>query len=195
MSIRRFEHRLAVSAFDGLPLAATNRRFAEYWLSLWQDDELPRRARFSPAAVRDLLPGTMILEVKPGARVGVRLSGTAINQAFGRDITGADLLELSPAAARAGRLANHSAVAEGAIGLARRRLRSQFGGEVESQEVYLPLGDVSEDGARLVLLHTDWRPSNPLPGTPNVEGVLEPVAEFRVFRLWREADASISQHA
>lgn len=91
--------------------------------------------------------------------------------------------------------ANHSAVAEGAIGLARRRLRSRFGGEVESQEVYLPLGDVSEDGARLVLLHTDWRPSNPLPGTPNVDGVLEPVAEFRVFRLWREADASISQRA
>ena len=170
-------------------MAPNNRRLADYWLSLWEGDALPARGRFEPAPVRDLLPGIMIQEVKPGVSMHVRLSGTAINQAFGRDVTGCDLLALSPPEVRAERLARNSHVADGAIGLAVRRAESRLGAEAESQELHLPFRDVIADGARLILFHTDWRPRDAEPGVPEIADVLRLAAEFRTVPLWTDATA------
>lgn len=164
----------------------SNRRLADYWLSLWDGDALPARRRFEPAPMRDLLPGIMIQQVKPDVSMHVRLSGTAINQAFGRDITGCDLLALSPPGIRAERLARNSRVADGAIGLAVRRAKSRLGVDVVGQELHLPFRDVIADGARLILFHTDWRPRDAEPGVPEVTDALRLAAEFRTVPLWTD---------
>ena len=180
-----FDRHIAEEAFAVLPLVETNRQLADYWLSLWDGDALPVRKSFSPGAVRGHLPGLMIQEVKPGASLIVRLCGTAISQAFGRDLTGCDLIALSPPETRAERLERNSKVAEGAVGLATRRRENRLGVAVESQELHLPLGDVTEDGARLVLLHTSWRPKNAQPGVPEILDVLRLADEFQIIPLHR----------
>lgn len=165
---------------------AGNRRLADYWLTLWEGNALPCRDQFSPAAVRDLLPGLMIQEIKPGASMTVRLSGTAINAAFGRDLTGCDLIALSPPETRAERLARNSRIAEGAVGLAMRRRKTRLGFDAESQELHLPFRDVGADGARQILLHTSWRPKNVSPGQPEVMELLRLADEFHIVPLWRD---------
>lgn len=183
-AIHSFEHRIATEALAGLTLADSNRRMADYWLSLWDGDALPLRGRFSPAAVRDLLAGVQIFEFKPGAYMRVRLAGTAINQAFGRDITGADLFALSSETSREGRMTRSSRVAEGMISFVVRRGQSRLGAPVESQELQLPFADVTDDGARLILFHTDWRPVVGEPGVADVVDPLLPPVEFTLFPLW-----------
>jgi len=185
--IRRFDRQIAERVLASWSLAVGNRRLADYWLSLWEGDELPQRRRFAPAAVRDLLAGIMIQEVKPGVRMTVRLCGTAINQAFGRDLTGCDLIALSPPAVRAERLARNSRIAEGAIGLATRRGETRMGRPVASQEIHLPFADITEDGARLILLHSSWRPKSAEPGVAEVEDVLRLAEEFQIVPLWSDA--------
>lgn len=184
MSARRFEHRIAVSVLDSLPLAETNRRMADYWLSLWTGDKLPPRSAFSPSAVRDLLPGIQIFEFKPNAYMRVRLAGTAINQAFGRDITGVDLMAISPDHSREGRMARSSRVAEGMISFVIRRGESRMGKPVESQEIQLPFADMTEDGARQIMFHTNWRPAIAEPGVADIVDPLLPPAEFTLYPLW-----------
>ena len=183
--IHRFDHRLAQEILEDLPLAPENRRLADYWLSLWQGDALPRRSQFSPSAVRDLLPGIMIHEVQPGLRVSIRLCGTAINQAFGRDLTGCDLIAISPDETRAVRLARHSEIAQGAIGFGLRRGLSRLGVEAVSEELHLPFGDITPDGARMILFHSNWRARDPQPTTPEVPDVLGSPVETRILPLWR----------
>lgn len=131
----------------------------DYWLSLWEGDELPWRRRFEPVRVRDLLPGVLIMEVKPLERVIVRLSGAAINAAFGFDLTGRDLLALTPESQRETRLARNSEIAAGDIvALVRRNGSYADGAAWESEELQLPFRDITADGGRLILLHTTLRP-------------------------------------
>jgi hypothetical protein len=175
---------LATAAFEGLPLQAENRRIVAYWLSLWEGNLLPLRARFEPVRVRDLLPGVVIMEIKPRERVLIRLSGSAINRAFGRDITGMDILAMTPERYRATRLERNSQVAEGAASLVHRSGVSRAGEPWASEEVQLPFRDVTADGARLVLLHTTWRPPEG-DGPAELEDLLAPAEEFHVIPLWR----------
>lgn len=177
---------MASAALAALPLEPGNRRLVDYWLSLWEDNALPQRRSFIPSRVPDLLPGIMIEEIKPGAYVRVRLSGTAINQAFGMDVTGRDLLELSPPSHREGRRRRNESIASGAAALSVRRMTTRLGAATIGQEVQLPFRDVTEDGACLALLHTSWRPSNAQPGVAEVHDILDPPLEHRVIPLWRE---------
>lgn len=172
-----------------MPLSPANRRLADYWLELWNGDELPLRAGFSPARVRALLPGIMIQEVVSGKRVCIRLCGTAISQAFGRDLTGADLIAISPDATREERLAYHSRVAEGAIGFAIRRGVNRHKQPAASEELHLPFRDLTEGGGRLVLFHSDWRARGAHPGVAEVPGVLNCSIEMRVLPLTEDGAA------
>lgn len=133
--------------------------------------------------MRDLLPGVMIQEITPGVSMIVRLSGTAINAAFGRDLTGWDLIAMSPDGARTERLARNSDVAKGAIALGVRRRTTRLGHETESQEIQLPFGDVTADGARQILFHTSWRPENAQPGVAEVGDVLRLAESFDTVSL------------
>ncbi|MEQ8602768.1 MAG: PAS domain-containing protein [Marivibrio sp.] len=92
---------------DDTPLSARSRRLVEYWRTLRPGSKaLPSRALFDPAAVVDLLPDVWLLETmdragrRPtaeGPRFRCRLYGSALAEAFGRDLTGALLDEADPA--------------------------------------------------------------------------------------------------
>lgn len=139
-------------------LAPENRRLVDYWLSLWDADELPLQLRYEPARIRDLLPGIAIMEVKTDERVHIRLAGSALNAAFGFNLGGWDLATITREEDRPVRLARNSQIALGTAALALRRGRTADGRDWTSEEIHLPFRDVLPDGARVVLFHSTWRP-------------------------------------
>ncbi|MGH6873191.1 MAG: PAS domain-containing protein [Rhizomicrobium sp.] len=152
-----FDKQLAIRGFGALTLAPESRRILDYWLSLWEGCALPQRARFEPVRIRDLLPGVMIMEVKPGERVMARLSGSAVNAAVGMDLTGKDLLALTRDSDRRERLERNSQTGLGNAGWCIRRGARPDGSEWSAEEIHLPFRDMTEDGARLVLYHATFK--------------------------------------
>ena len=158
-----FSRAAALRCFEEDPVGKEADSVVRYWLSLWRGDALPRRADFSPRKIVDQLPRIAIFEIVPDQSIRCRLAGTHIVEGAGQDITGKDILALTPPADRAMRLARFSTVARGAIG---RGLRAGFRDSGEAQyaeEIMLPFGEVSANGARQVLVHIAWRqtPYNP----------------------------------
>lgn len=152
---------LAMDAFANLPLSAANAKLARYWLSLWDGDQLPLRSQLSPAQMKDLLPGIGIFEVRAGESSRCRLAGTAIQRALGREIAGSDWRAYTPAAQHAERLQRNCAIASGGVGIGIRNTATPEG-QSTTQELQLPFADETEDGARLILFHLDWRPAETL---------------------------------
>jgi hypothetical protein len=168
---------VALAAFEKLSLSPTNEKLARYWLSLWNGEAPPNRAQLSPARVKDLLPGIGIFEVRPGESSRCRLSGTAIQHALGHEIAGLEWRQYTPTDQWHARLARNAQIAEGGVGIGLRR-----GPQGVTQELQLPFADRTEDGARLILFHLDWRPEDRL----IEERVIAPVRiadEFHVFSL------------
>lgn len=173
---------LAMNAFASLPLSVANAKLAQYWLSLWDGDTLPMRSQLSPARMKALLPGIGIFEVRAGESSRCRLAGTAIQRALGREIAGCDWRAYTPAAQHAERLARNCAIATGAVGIGVRNTTTPDGPST-TQELQLPFADKTEDGARLILFHLDWRPAATLNTAKTVLTV--PVADqFHVMPLF-----------
>ena len=63
-------------------------RFAEYWLSLRDNDLVPAKAKLNPARIKDLLPYLMIFERVSTNSFLIRLVGTEIVRRRGKDSTG-----------------------------------------------------------------------------------------------------------
>ena len=167
----------AARAFARLALTDSNRKLADYWLSLWTGGNLPQRAQLSPARIKELLPGIGIFEVRAGESSRCRLAGTAIQRALGREIAGADWRSYTPAGQQGERLLRNSAIANGAVGIGIRA-----GASGSTQELQLPFADETEDGARLILFHLDWRPRDTLNSGRTVLNI--PVADqFHVIPL------------
>ena len=171
---------MAIDGFAALALAPESRQIFDYWASLWEGDALPVRARFEPLRVRALLPGVMIMEVKPGERVFVRLSGSAVNAAVGMDLTGKDLLALTPEDKRGERLERNSNSARGNAGWCIRSGTHADGTAWRGEEIYLPFRDTTEDGARLILYHSTLRP---LPGAEPIIRLGQGLALSETFRF------------
>jgi hypothetical protein len=77
---------------------------------------------------------------------------------LGMDVTGQDVIALSPPEYRAARMARNTRVVEGAISLRRQKFHERAGGPVMVEDIYLPLSGIAEDGSRTILYHADWRP-------------------------------------
>ncbi|GEM_PF-977535 len=157
MGLNNFSKAAALHCFEEEPVGKEAEGVVRYWLSLWRGDALPRRADFSPRQIVDQLPNIAIFEIVPDQSIRCRLAGSHIVEGAGLDITGKDILALTPLAERPIRLSRFSTIARGAIG---RGLRPGFRDSGEAQfaeEIMLPFGDVSASGARQVLVHIDWR--------------------------------------
>src|SRR6202000_9311 len=107
----------AIAAFEQFNLTPANRQLAEYWLSLWRGDALPKRSDFSPARASKLLPGIGLFEVRAGVSSRCRLSGSAIQQTLGRELAGLDWRQYTPEDQWATRLERNTAIANGAVGI------------------------------------------------------------------------------
>jgi hypothetical protein len=178
----RFSKALADEGFAQISLAAENRRLASYWLSLWEVDELPQWRHYDPSRVRDLLPGIAIMEIKASTYVRMKLSGSAVNAAFGHDLSGQDVLAVTKESDRATRLARNSQIAEGCASWAIRKGRAVDGSDWLSEEVQLPFRDVLPTGARLVLFHTTWRPASP------AMRIIDPIDGLGLVEKWHTID-------
>lgn len=142
-----------------LRIDSANRQMLEYWLSLSCHGAVPLRDAFDPAGASGLLAGCALFDVVPGQSVHCRIAGMVVKLALGAQIIGRDLLAITPVRYRHQRLVRFSAVAQGAIGLARRVIVTTGREPVPREDIMLPFADVTPDGAHPVLVHTTWRPS------------------------------------
>ena len=122
----------------GLNLEESNRVLAEHWLSLWDGNALPPRARFNPAKLKSYLPSILMFDVVPDRSVKVRLAGTGYRYVLERDPTGEDWIAAAPQSHRDTRLRSFSAIARGAVLVAHRRVAMLHDGQHVSEEILLP---------------------------------------------------------
>ena len=155
----------AVAAIESLGLSETNMKFACYWLSLWQGDQPPTGARFAPDHVRELLPGIALVEVRPNLDPICRLSGTAIDTAAGRPVTGTNLLDFVSGEGKVIRQSRLTTIIEGSVSLSRTSYE-QAGTLKIIETVQLPFYGPTEDGSHLYIAHTNWRPSDGFASPP-----------------------------
>lgn len=149
----------AKAAVDSFDLSPINRQVAAYWLSLWTDGEPPRRAQFNPEWLKEAAAGIAIFDVKPGELVTCRFAGAAYKFRFGQDIAGKDWLALTRPEERATRLERNTAIVLGAVSTSRRRDPGRDGDDAWFGDLQLPFSNISEDGTRCYLHHSDWRPT------------------------------------
>jgi hypothetical protein len=78
----------------------TSKAAYDYWNALRNGQPLPRRRDIDPAQLRALLPHITLLESASAEQTHFRLAGTAVCQAFGRELRDHGLLPLWDAAHR-----------------------------------------------------------------------------------------------
>ncbi len=118
------------------------RRLLEYWVSIHPADRLPGRQHFDPLQVRQYLPNVVLTDVERDPfRFRIRLMGTAVVTAIGRDFTGLYMDEAWPDARDQPLIADRVEVAEHGLpnyryGVTPTRFRLDF---APIERVYLPL--------------------------------------------------------
>lgn len=178
-----FSRAVADRCFADNPPGSGGRTIADYWLSLWRGDELPRRADFKPRGVAEQLPLISIFDVVPDKSVHCRLHGSVLAQALGEDLTGKDWIAMTAEEDKPVRLQRWSDVARGAIGRGVRAGRRESGEPQYSEEIMLPFGDVTPDGSRQVLYHLSWRQTMYDPTVVDAPTIRSLAIEFRLTDL------------
>jgi hypothetical protein len=153
-----FDRGAALRIVSDLELAPSNRKFIEYWLSLWSGNALPERNAIKPADLKPLLSNLIMFDVVPSKSVTVRLAGTNFNFTLGTELTGEDWIAAAPPDYRGERLRVFTDIASGAIGRGLRRIDMKSGESETSEEVLLPFRAEADGSAQLVVCHVDWRP-------------------------------------
>ncbi len=156
--MQSWTHENAAKALSAIDPHGFNREIADYWLSLWQSDTPPTRASFDPMKIVSHLSAVAIFEVRPGETVRCRLAGNHYRLALGFELTGLDLLALTPFAQRGERMRNATEIVRGAISIAQRAVLRADGSAPLFEEVVLPFADCAEDGSHRYLVHSNWRP-------------------------------------
>jgi hypothetical protein len=155
----RWNRQAAEGVLEALAFNAKNATLARYWLSLWDGDKPPTRGALNPAHMKEMLPGIAIMDCRPDESLRCRLAGSAIVAGLGVEVTGRDLVALTPQPFRKARLDRASQVVGGAISRRHQQYQSRAQGQVLVEDIYLPLSGIAEDGNRSILFHADWRPA------------------------------------
>jgi len=182
-SPRLFQKEAARGQFSRLHLTVKNRTLANYWLSLWKGDELPRRGDFQPGRVSALVGGICHFEVRPNESVFCRSAGSSIRSALGFNISNSDWLAQTDPYQRATRLRGFSDVALGIAAVTKRRVNDTSGKALLIEGLMLPFADVETGGTRYVLTHDDWRPTEPAGHFAQLHDAKRVASEFRAVRL------------
>jgi len=149
----------ALTALDAFNLRGTNATLADYWMSLWDGDRPPPRSQFNPAQVRDMLPAIGLAQVESNGNAICRVSGRFIDMAFGRPMSGMNVLDLVEGEERLLRSARLLAVVDGHVGLSHTRYMTEEKTVAVAETIQLPFFGPAEDGSRQYLTHTNWRPT------------------------------------
>ena len=156
--MQQYDESAAARAVELLGFGKLNLQLARYWLSQWTDGAPPPRGAIKPRDVKSILPGIAVLEMHQDGRVICRLAGSALVMGLGIDPTGKDVIALTPPAHRTARMSRYSKVLAGAVSRCVKPHRTRFGTIVMVEDIQLPLGGVTAEGARQILYHADWRP-------------------------------------
>ena len=178
-----FDHDAASQALGAAGFNDANYRLAQYWLSLWQGNSLPKRAHFDPRRVPDLLSTICIFDVIPERQVTCRLAGSAIRRALGIELTNRDWLAPLDESQRAIRLQRFSTLAYGAAARSLRHAIDQDGREQIVEKILLPFGDISSNGTRHVITHSNWRSSSVRLGQGELSGADQIALVYREISL------------
>jgi hypothetical protein len=150
----------AREAVNRLDLTPLNREVAAYWLTLWDGSTPPQWRKFQARKLKHRLSAIAVFEVLPGERVTCRIAGSYYKLALGFELTGMDLIALTPEKDRAHRWKNISLIMEGAVSAASRSIERGLGLVDEAEELILPFADIGDDGCGKYLVHADWRPDS-----------------------------------
>jgi hypothetical protein len=157
--MRDWRYEDAAQKIGRLGIDGFNRRFAEYWLSLWRGDTPPMLSSFDPLKLAPLLSSIVMIEVRMRGSEHCRAAGRNIAVALGFDLTGKDLIALTPVYERRERIHLVEDIVLGGIALAYRPFLRANGRMENIQELALPFADLTEDGSLRYLVHTNWRPT------------------------------------
>lgn len=152
-------HLAASGAVSALRLTGTSRDLAARWLSLWSDKRPPSRTLFYERCDRRFIPAIAFFEVRRGQSIRCLYAGSYFRLALGFELSGQDVLALTPAGDRQTRLERAWKIGDGAILIGRRNFRTHSANNTRADELYLPLSDASGPDKRTYLMHTGWRPS------------------------------------
>ncbi len=119
-----------------------------YWVGKGGEGRIPRRRDIDPAEIPRLLPNLQLVDlVEPDHRFRYRLCGTAVTEAYGRELTGHFVEEVLPERRRAIALQHYRLALEGPQPIfARTQYLSRMGAELIASRLILPLAD------------DEWRP-------------------------------------
>jgi hypothetical protein len=152
----RMRKAAAEIAIERMNLGHANQILSGYWLSLWQGDSLPRREQFDPMQVKSLLANLMVFDVVPDNAVTVRSAGSDLKLITGDDLNGRDWVARAPLRLQNMRMRNLTAVTQGAILWARRRIYFAGGVTHYNEELVLPFAP-NADGQCSILAYPDWK--------------------------------------
>jgi len=137
------------------PLQPRARAFADYWLTLAKMDLIPHRRDFDPAALTAVLDTFMIFEITDPDCFKIRLAGTTVTENYGREVTGANYLDLrSPEERPITRAAMTLIVTHPCAQRVRQELLTAEGILRRSESLGLPMRDENGD-ARLMYYQVD----------------------------------------
>lgn len=127
-----------------------------YWVSKHGDSGLPRRRDIDPTEIPRLLPHLQLVDrVEPDHRFRYRLCGTAIAEAYGRELTGHLVEEVIPEQRRAIALQHYRLALEEARPIfARTQYLSRMGAELIASRLILPLADDAGEPHMLLIGQT-----------------------------------------
>lgn len=112
-----------------------------YWSAKRGEAEIPSRSDIDPVEIPRLLPHIQLVEtIEPDGRFRYRLCGTAIVEAYGRDLTGRFVEEAIPQHRHAVALRHYRLVRDTAQPIfARTQYESQRGAQIIANRLILPL--------------------------------------------------------
>lgn len=151
-------HFAASNAVAALRLSGSNKLVARSWLSSWSNEQPPGWLQFGERCDWRLKPGIACFEVHRGISVNCITAGGYFRLALGVDLTGQNILALTPAADRENRMERAWTIGNGAIQTGGRTFRSLFGRNERADELYLPLYDERDADLPAFLMHSNWRP-------------------------------------
>jgi hypothetical protein len=158
MPIRSWSRERARRAIESLGLLGGNAEVAAHWLASWDRHVPPVWSRFDLAPLAQHLPAIAVFEVTPGERIVCLLAGSLYKLALGFELTGRDLIALTPERLRAERWKNVTQIIRGGVSVATRSIYRVGARPVESEELALPFADANDRGTAHYLVHSNWRP-------------------------------------
>jgi hypothetical protein len=148
----------AQNAIRSLGLSGPNEAVAALWLSHWTQDGLPLFSRFPVEELHENVAGAVIFAVHPDRVVICEHAGTLLHDWLGFDLTGHDLIAITPVVDRDRRYAHILRMLDGAISYSERVFRLVGGVEIMLPEIGLPFAEEKPDEPRRILFHMGWRP-------------------------------------